>query len=365
MRQWSSDNATVCGNGSTGGGEEEDRAEGEMGSNERATFSSIHSRAFTTLDAIRRIRQHRCGAVGDGKGGELSEENGGEPDIGTCADADSRAVVNSDAPANATGSFRSGDGTLRLLLIGADRNEGTSPLKTAAVFECLLRDGVGKTRGRSKAHMEAKQNYNGSGRKRLRVEEVIGGDIERIDILLVGPNIKLDDGVDEGVFHAVSAVDVTDVSSSQEETHVQIRVAYHVGMYHDMERRDDSDDPSLSSPLTSFVPDLAVAFNAGMWGYDPEDWRPTVERVLYNDSCPLVITAYTLQEAESDEDALSDMLSNQSGKPSVMWLWSAEINPFRSLKKRELQFEAERYLDKKMPDMLENCGWQCLLSACE
>ena len=80
-------------------------------------------------------------------------------------------------------------------------------------------------------------------------------------------------------------------------------------MYHDIGDGDgdgdgDDGDDGDGGAVPSFAPDLALAFNAGVWGYAPEEWRPTLEKVLYEDACPLVVTGYTLEEAENDEDAL-------------------------------------------------------------
>lgn len=88
-----------------------------------------------------------------------------------------------------------------------------------------------------------------------------------------------------------------------------------------------------------------------------------MERVLHADGCPLVVTGYTLEETENDEDALRDMLSSSSSSPPVEWLWEAEMNPFRSLRKRVLQFDGLAYLDAEKSFMGENCGWQCLVSS--
>ena len=76
-------------------------------------FSKRHSRTFTTLKAMDRIARHRA----------------------------SRASKSSErTPSPAARD----DGTLRLLLVGADRTEGTCPRDTAAVFDGLLAD-AGKT----------------------------------------------------------------------------------------------------------------------------------------------------------------------------------------------------------------------------
>ena len=50
------------------------------------------------------------------------------------------------------------------------------------------------------------------------------------------------------------------------------------------------------------TPHLAVAFNAGVWGYI--DLVGLREAICTGSSCPLVLTAYNEFEAEEDEDSL-------------------------------------------------------------
>jgi len=52
---------------------------------------------------------------------------------------------------------------------------------------------------------------------------------------------------------------------------------------------------------------------------------------------------------------------NTSGPPTVEWLWEAELNPSRSLRERELEFDREGYMNRGKSFMGENCGWQCLV----
>jgi len=93
-----------------------------------------------------------------------------------------------------------------------------------------------------------------------------------------------------------------------------------------------------------------------------------------------VVTGYTLEEAENDEDALRDMLGAGGsgdgeggdgdgedageGGGGVEWMWESESNPFRSLRERRLEFPDSGYLDGETQGhtsfMGENCGWQCV-----
>lgn len=90
------------------------------------------------------------------------------------------------------------------------------------------------------------------------------------------------------------------------------------------------------------APQLAVAFNAGLWAQGT--WEPTV-RALRHEGCPLVVTSYCEYEAELDEAALEQM--------GVTWLWRWARNPWRSL-------VAESGLESPWT-LYENCCTQCVL----
>jgi hypothetical protein len=93
----------------------------------------------------------------------------------------------------------------------------------------------------------------------------------------------------------------------------------HVGLYHDW----------LSA--CSNLPDLVVAFNAGVWGYG--EWETTLSSVVHrNLSIPFVFTAYTIQEAEDDEDVIRKVLPPDANNRCE---WEPESNPFASNKARE------------------------------
>ena len=108
--------------------------------------------------------------------------------------------------------------------------------------------------------------------------------------------------------------------------------------------------------------DVAFAFNAGVWGYDPSDWHPTIERVVVRERTPLVVTSYSLREAESDEDA---MRASLSAFENVVWEWEAEKNASCSSEVRELGFDRAEYMKdasgESSRDVLrENFAWQCV-----
>eukprot|EP00592_Proboscia_alata_P021110 CAMPEP_0194422178 /NCGR_PEP_ID=MMETSP0176-20130528/21434_1 /TAXON_ID=216777 /ORGANISM="Proboscia alata, Strain PI-D3" /LENGTH=597 /DNA_ID=CAMNT_0039230703 /DNA_START=6 /DNA_END=1802 /DNA_ORIENTATION=- len=86
-------------------------------------------------------------------------------------------------------------------------------------------------------------------------------------------------------------------------------------LYHDYFRTLLSNEQGTDSKLPTFL----IAFNAGIWGYD--DWNPTLELlcVSNNDNrqqkrrkhtyLPLVVTAYTLEEAEDDFDVMQETVN--------------------------------------------------------
>lgn len=79
------------------------------------------------------------------------------------------------------------------------------------------------------------------------------------------------------------------------------------GLYHDYLRARAA-AASGSAPSPSWVPDLIMAYNAGIWGYD--SWIPTLEylRDWLERPTPVVITAYTVQECEDDAEVMEGAL---------------------------------------------------------
>lgn len=126
--------------------------------------------------------------------------------------------------------------------------------------------------------------------------------------------------------------------------------------YHEVRSRDD-DAPSA---------DIAVAFNAGIWGYD--SWKPTIASMSSpdNDTCPgmgktiFVITAYTIEECEDDADVLANVVeeirsSQESHAGSIARQLWIETNPFSS--------RCERITASAPPGRkyFENGAWQAWL----
>ena len=74
-----------------------------------------------------------------------------------------------------------------------------------------------------------------------------------------------------------------------------------------------------------------------------------MEAMCNHDSAiPLVITGYTVQEVEDDAEVVTEVAANAK----ACCLWSPEINPFGSRKKRETSSAA------RGREYRENGAWQ-------
>ena len=134
---------------------------------------------------------------------------------------------------------------------------------------------------------------------------------ESIEILLIGPNVVQQPPVD---------------LMPNVKTPLQNATATCcVGVYHELKLEQ--------------TPHLSVAFNAGIWGY--QEWVPTLKKLK---GTVIVVTAYTVEEAEDD----ADVLLQQPGSKSI---WEAECNPFSSNLKRETKSIQDRVYR-------ENAAWQ-------
>lgn len=263
-------------------------------------------------------------------------------------------------------------GVLRLLCLGADRREGTSPEATAAVFGALRGDArlLGAFPG-----CERTQGWT--------YDEVMRG-VERIEIALVGPNVTLDARVAPDVFH-----DVRDDDGRRFPT----RVAYARGLYHELERdggvsfprtelsttvKEEEEEEGTTRESRVWVPDLALAYNAGVWGYAQAEWAPTFFALTRH--APVVCTGYSARELEGDEECLELMRDEsttcdegnceetETEKRILEFAWACEPNPFASLEPRALQFSRDAYDggddnsgdERDVPVMRENDAWLCV-----
>ena len=218
--------------------------------------------------------------------------------------------------------FRGGRGNvLTLLVVGADRKEGTCPASSGRVF-CDLQPPRG---------------------------------CASVEVVLVGPGLSLEYGVRQHEMHNAGRVG--------EARTVRLSVGYHVGRWHDMPGSDGDGKPWFGTI------DLAVAFNAGIYGYGPDEWLPTLRMLLepVPDGAPcLVVTGYTLEELEDDEEAIREL------RPNATWVWEPEVSPHASHVPRVLGTWADdgyRPNDSGGPPrpgdwgLADNAAWCCCVAA--
>ena len=101
--------------------------------------------------------------------------------------------------------------------------------------------------------------------------------------------------------------------------------------------------------LGGWRPDLVVCFMPGFWGY--ASWEAGC-RALAGLGVPMVSTAYTLEEAEDDEDTLRGYL------PGARLLWEAEATPEGV--RAEAQFGSCPATGRAL---VENAAWLCVAGA--
>ena len=70
-------------------------------------------------------------------------------------------------------------------------------------------------------------------------------------------------------------------------------------------------------------PNHICIFNGGIWGYD--SWIPTLRSLNAFSGVYVLVTSYTLEEAEDDYDTLIEYW-----RTSVECVWEPQINPYRS-----------------------------------
>jgi hypothetical protein len=131
------------------------------------------------------------------------------------------------------------------------------------------------------------------------------------------------------------------------------------GLYHECLAEAQKTDRSSALPSSWISPDLVVAFHAGIWGYST--WEATFEHRTANSgrSVPWVVTAYTIQEAEDDADALEGILLRHRAPPNdacrepFRRVWPPEWNPFASQQPRETVTAPNGRAYR------ENAAWSC------
>ena len=115
--------------------------------------------------------------------------------------------------------------------------------------------------------------------------------------------------------------------------------------------------------------DMAIAYNAGIWGYD--SWKPTLSFMCQSEdyssyACiPFVVTAYTIEECEDDAEVIAEIAEGKQNEPHRMrssehqdmvfahQIWAPEPNQFSSRVERKTASVPRQYY--------ENGAWQAWL----
>jgi hypothetical protein len=119
----------------------------------------------------------------------------------------------------------------------------------------------------------------------------------------------------------------------------------HSGTYEDIHQQQDA-----VSDIGQ--PDLAIAFNAGIWGY--EEWIPTIRYMIQQPhTIPFVVTAYTFEEAEDDYDTIAEVIKQCSAEHNqVKCEWDVEHDPYASNQEQATK------VNKTGSSRRENAAWQ-------
>ena len=197
---------------------------------------------------------------------------------------------------------------LRVLVLGADRNEGATDDETEKIFKAC-------------------------------------GEEIPMDVSLVGPNVPKDD-------------DAVWSSSSSGRSAKEVRVAERERrLFHEKERglttkkereregRDEQQQQQQQQHDDTCEYDIAFAFNAGVWGYDSwtESLRRAVERYP---KMPVVVTAYSMKECEMDEDCVREAFEEEE----IRFVWEAKEN----------KHHGEKVGGEE--NGRENSAWMCFVS---
>ena len=199
---------------------------------------------------------------------------------------------------------------LRVLVLGADRNEGATDVETERIFkEC--------------------------------------GEEIPMDVSLVGPNVPTktfktfasrsplcDDYGPKGCVH---------VAERERCLFHERRGLTCCNTKKEREREGRDEQQQQQHDVCEY--DCAFAFNAGVWGYDSwmESLRRAVERYP---KMPVVVTAYSMKECEMDEDCVREAFEEEE----IRFVWEAEEN----------KHHGEKVGGEE--NGRENSAWMCFVS---
>lgn len=183
-------------------------------------------------------------------------------------------------------------------------------------------------------------------------------------------------------------MDIVDVfgSSSTPPSSLRATASCHCGVYHDFleEKRQagakSNEHGDVNILGAKAIPDLVVAFNAGIWGY--REWADTIrylalpqhetttmpaiateDKTRARSGLPMVITAYTLDECQEDQEVIYQSITstenanqgatNTYDRYRADILWESQQNHFGSQVIRETKGSSQEYR--------ENAYWQAWL----
>ncbi|GAB9477644.1 hypothetical protein Gpo141_00014758 [Globisporangium polare] len=249
--------------------------------------SHRETRSSTLIECLKRLQQQHPSAIP--------------------SNSDSSSSPTTTAVSTST-TTSSSSSTLTIHLVGADHREGNTAAETCAIFDAFFRS-------------LAEQ-----------------GRFTTLQLVLVGPNITrlLHQSSFSQAWVSQAHANDADASgaNSPEPSSCQIELSYFVGSF----------DDYFLDKAAYLAPDLAVCFNAGIWGYD--EWLPSLRLLLHTVQTPLLVTSYNENEAMDDEDVLDSITVPQ-------WFWRAEKNPHGSLRHRATRNSIGSVLK-------ENDYWMCL-----
>ena len=152
--------------------------------------------------------------------------------------------------------------------------------------------------------------------------------LSKVNIVFVGPNHPSDIGFASGGLDCDGVV---------------VSFEVHVGLYHHYAAAMHG---GSAGSCYQHAPALVACFNAGLWGYN--DWLPTLQLLNNTEWLPsgahLLVTAYTLEEGDDDEDVLMEHC------PMLHSVVAMSENPAMGTQVllRESAAEDRRYIDSQM-----------------
>ena len=113
-----------------------------------------------------------------------------------------------------------------------------------------------------------------------------------------------------------------------------VKVSASCNLYHDyiQKHHEFGKAKNLIHSFNSRI-DLVVLFQAGLWGYDT--WHPTLDLLSALKISQILVTSYSLSEAESDFDVIKEKFCRLKGDDGTdeageqcIWNFEDEINPY-------------------------------------